>query len=387
MICMSRRSVLRPSEPTRSRSFPSKMTSPSDGSMSLRIHRPVVDFPQPDSPTRPKVSPRRMAKLTPSTALTFSPPTPRAPALTGKYFLRFLTSTRFPFSLTIKSIPVTTSGDRRPVARSPAGPFGVGLRRFVADPLEANAARFPVRARVEQRDLVLRALFDHVRASGSELAPLRQREQARHSAFDRFEPAHPQPLFGQARHGPKQPLGVGMLRRVKYISHARVLDYAARVHDGDPVGGFGDDPEVVRDEEDRQVEFLPEPPEQLEDLRLNGHIEGGRGLVGDQQFGVTGERHGDHHALAHASRELVRVILRAALAVRDLDPRHHLDRFGPGPPPGQLFVLHYRFGDLVSDGVYGIERSHRVLEDHRDLAPPKPPHLPFAQLQEVTAVE
>ena len=37
---------------------------------SLMIERPVVVLPQPDSPTRPKTSPRLTSKLTSSTALT-----------------------------------------------------------------------------------------------------------------------------------------------------------------------------------------------------------------------------------------------------------------------------------------------------------------------------
>src|SRR5207244_11959878 len=50
------------------RSWPSKRMLPADGSMSLKISRPVVDLPQPDSPTRPSTSPRSIVKLTPSTA-------------------------------------------------------------------------------------------------------------------------------------------------------------------------------------------------------------------------------------------------------------------------------------------------------------------------------
>jgi hypothetical protein len=49
------------------------------------------------------------------------------------------------------------------------------------------------------------------------------------------------------------------------------------------------------------------------DLRLDRHVERGRRLVGDQQAGLAGQRHRDHHALAHAARELVRVVLQAAL--------------------------------------------------------------------------
>src|SRR5699024_9254063 len=51
--------------------------------------RPVVDFPQPDSPTKPNVSPLWISKETPSTAVTtsFRP--------TGKCFFRFFTSNNF----------------------------------------------------------------------------------------------------------------------------------------------------------------------------------------------------------------------------------------------------------------------------------------------------
>ena len=49
-------------------SCPSKTIRPRVGSMARRTSRPVVVLPQPDSPTRPKVSPASIAKLTPSTA-------------------------------------------------------------------------------------------------------------------------------------------------------------------------------------------------------------------------------------------------------------------------------------------------------------------------------
>ena len=52
-----------------------------------------------------------------------------------------------------------------------------------------------------------------------------------------------------------------------------------------------------------------QPLEQLEDLRLDHDVERRRGLVPDDQRRVAGERHRDHHALAHAARELVRVAL------------------------------------------------------------------------------
>jgi hypothetical protein len=40
---------------------------------------------------------------------------------------------------------------------------------------------------------------------------------------------------------------------------------------------------------------------QVEDLRLNRHIERRGRFVGDQQIGLAGEGHRDHHALPHAA--------------------------------------------------------------------------------------
>jgi hypothetical protein len=56
-ICRSRRTsrMDRASSPISSR--PSKTTDPEVGVCSCRIARPVVDLPQPDSPTTPRVSP------------------------------------------------------------------------------------------------------------------------------------------------------------------------------------------------------------------------------------------------------------------------------------------------------------------------------------------
>ena len=51
-----------------------------------------------------------------------------------------------------------------------------------------------------------------------------------------------------------------------------------------------------------------EGAQQVEDLRLDRDVERRRRLVGDQQLRLAGERHRDHRALAHAARELVRIV-------------------------------------------------------------------------------
>src|SRR5947208_6867918 len=72
-----------------SRSWPSKMTSPSMMACFLLMRPMVVSMdtllPEPDSPTIPRVSPGEMENETPSTALT-------RPSSVGKCTFRFLTS-------------------------------------------------------------------------------------------------------------------------------------------------------------------------------------------------------------------------------------------------------------------------------------------------------
>src|ERR1051326_7011170 len=89
--CMSRRLRRRSFLLNPRRSTPSNRTLPASGSMSRRIERPAVVFPQPDSPTRPRVSPRLISKLMSSTALTYAVTRDSTPRRIGKYFLRLRT--------------------------------------------------------------------------------------------------------------------------------------------------------------------------------------------------------------------------------------------------------------------------------------------------------
>ena len=88
------------------------------------------------------------------------------------------------------------------------------------------------------------------------------------------------------------------------------------------------DVEVVGDEQHRHAEPGLQVLEQLEDLRLHGDVERGRRLVGDQEIGSIGERHGDHHALALPAGELVRIGAEPLGRVGDADLGQKLDDSG-----------------------------------------------------------
>ena len=118
----------------------------------------------------------------------------------------------------------------------------------------------------------------------------------------------------------------GCRDRWKMSSTERDLGHPSRVHHLHAVGDPRDHAEVVRDEHDRGVRALLDRLQQLEDLRLDRHVERGRRLVGDEHVGIVRDHHRDHRPLAHAARELVRVLPHAHFRARDADQVEQLDR-------------------------------------------------------------
>ncbi len=122
-----------------------------------------------------------------------------------------------------------------------------------------------------------------------------------------------------------------MLRVREDFEHRAVLDFFAVEHDEHVVGDFGDDAEVVRDEDDGHAAVVAELAEDFEDLGLDRDVEGGGRLVGDQQLRVAGEGHRDHHALLLAAGHLMRVGVDALLGLGDADFAEQVDRLSGGP--------------------------------------------------------
>lgn len=78
------------------------------------------------------------------------------------------------------------------------------------------------------------------------------------------------------------------------------------MRDSHPVGDLGHHHHVVGDEENGDVLLRLHRADEVEDLRLNGNVQRGRRLVGDQDLGAEREGHRDHDPLQHATGQLVR---------------------------------------------------------------------------------
>jgi hypothetical protein len=123
--------------------------------------------------------------------------------------------------------------------------------------------------------------------------------------------------------------------------------------------------------------------DQLQDLRLDGDVQRGGGFVGDQQRRLAGQRHGDHHALAHAARQLVRVAVQHRLGFRNTDLLQHAQRLGARGRGVLALVLADRFGDLVAGGEDRIQGGHRLLEDHGHVRAAHTAHFALAGSDQV----
>ena len=130
------------------------------------------------------------------------------------------------------------------------------------------------------------------------------------------------------------------------------------------------DPEVVGDQEHREVPLAPQPIEQLEDLHRDRCVERGRRLVGQQHLRPPRQRDRDAGALAQSARKSVRVLLERPHGVR----QRHLGQEVQGPAAGgrarHRFVEADGLDDLRSDRQDRIEGGRRLLEHHGDLAAP-----------------
>ena len=221
---------------------------------------------------------------------------------------------------------------------------------------------------------------------GLKWQPLGGCQQRRRHAGDRRQavPA----VAVDARDRAEQAPGVGVLRVVEELVERALLDHPARVHDHDAVGDVGDHREVVGDQDDPGVGLLAQLAQLVEDLRLDRDVQRRGRLVGDQQLRRAGQRHRDHHALAHAAGELVRVGAQSLGGARDADALHQLDGLRHRVGLADLRVVRADLlDDLPADPVDGVQRADRILEDHRDVIAADLAQLLVRGGQQLLAVE
>src|SRR3954447_3495198 len=365
MIWTSRRYCLSARPPILASPRSLRRTEPPVGFSSATSNFETVDLPQPDSPTSPSVSPRRSVRFTPSTARTW--PTVRLktiPWVSGKYFFRSLISSSGAPGGGAGGRAASASGSSDAAMLPELSSDTQDLLAVVAGRLAAGddqAQRRPVPGAVAPRE-GLRA-EPATGAAGVEGAAGRDLRQVRRLTGDRLEPAS---LDLDLRHGAHQTVGVRVGRVGEDVVDRPPLDDPPGVHDRHVVGHLVDHAEVVGDEHQAHPRLPLEVLQQVHDLGLDGRVQGGGRLVGDEDLRVERDRHRDHHALPHAAGELVRIVVHPLGRGRDAHAVHELDGLLLRLLARHAAVRAEHLADLEADAVHGVQRGEGVLEDHRD---------------------
>lgn len=95
--------------------------------------------------------------------------------------------------------------------------------------------------------------------------------------------------------------------------------------------------------------------EGLEHLRLNGHVERGRGLVGDDEPRLRGDRGRDERTLPETAGELVRILIDAHVRAGHADRLEQLDGTGASARARDRAVGVEGLPDLSADRPQRIE--------------------------------
>ena len=246
-------------------------------------------------------------------------------------------------------------------------------------------ARVGVRALAAEAGVGRAALVRGPQAARRETAAHRQVRQRGRGPGDREQPgALGQGPLGQGRH---QRTRVPVAGLGEQGPRGGRLHDAPRVHDGHAVGVPGDHAQVVGDEDDAHLVLVAQLVDEVEDLHLRRHVQGRGRLVGDEDARLAHQRHGDHDALAHAARQLVRVGVDDRLGAGHPHALEDLDGAGQGLLLRHLLVHAQRLAHLQPDLHGRVQAGERVLEDHADLRAAQFAHRRGGHLCEVLALQ
>jgi hypothetical protein len=156
-----------------------------------------------------------------------------------------------------------------------------------------------------------------------------------------------------------------------------MLDDSSRVHYCDAIGQLCYDAQVVRDEQQRQLERALHLTKQVENLSLGRHVKSRCWLVRDEKRRPAGNGDCDQGALAHSPGELMWIVVDARLGIRYADPVDQLDGELAGLSPRRPSVDRKGLPDLLADGQDRVQCGHRFLKDQSDLSAAHTLHVGF----------
>ena len=88
-----------------------------------------------------------------------------------------------------------------------------------------------------------------------------------------------------------------MAGRAKQFCRWSAFHHLAGIHDRNAVRDARHNAKIMRDQQNAKAKILLQFGQKSQDLRLHCHIKRGGRFIGNQQFRIAHQRHGDHDAL------------------------------------------------------------------------------------------
>ncbi len=163
------------------------------------------------------------------------------------------------------------------------------------------------------------AYLGGILAPGGESAARRQIGRVGHQAFYGAEPSY---ILGERWDGSQQALGVRVPWIFKNILQRAQLDHLPGIHDRHTIAILRHHTEVMGDEQHSGVQTALEGGYHVQHLRLDRHIQGCGGFIGDQERWIAGQGDGDDDPLLHPPGELMGIFMAAVR--RDTNHLQHI---------------------------------------------------------------
>ena len=159
------------------------------------------------------------------------------------------------------------------------------------------------------------------------------------------------------------------------------------IHHRDAVGDFVDHGQVVGDQQQCHAALALQAFKQRENLGLDGHVERGGRLVGNQHLGLARQRDRNHHALLEPAGKLMRVGIPASGRVRHAHFGEQGEAAFAHLLAAQFQMRGQRLADLLANRKHRVERAHRLLKHHADPRAAAFAHRGFGQTHQILAAE
>ena len=176
--------------------------------------------------------------------------------------------------------------------------------------------------------------------------------------------AQPKALLRHARTAAEQGLGVGILG----VHHQRPdgpgLTHSAFAQNHGFIGHLTDGTQIFGQQQKGHAAASLQMRQELQNITLMRDVQTCSRRVGNEQFRLTRQRHGNHHTMQLAARQFMRVGLDDALRRFNAHLVQHVHHARQCFCFGQFPLNKQHFRQLGTHAVQGVHRSAGIFENH-----------------------